>query len=134
MNVQFDMATIKLIGLFQEVTGAHVKDTLETDAEVYFVVAEGEYGLAIGKGGAKIKSTERAIKKPIKIFEYSPDLETFVRNMIPEAQHISIMDGDVRVKIGASDRARVIGKGGARAKSIGKFLERLHDVKSFKVI
>lgn len=133
MKVQFDTETIKLIGLFQEITGAHVKDTLEAEGEVYFVVAEGEYGLAIGKGGAKIKKAERAIKKPIKIFEYAPELERFIRNAIPEAQQISVQDKSVRVKINSNDRARVIGKAGYRAKLIGEFLARLFDVESFKV-
>jgi predicted RNA-binding protein YlqC (UPF0109 family) len=53
--------------------------------------------------------------------------------MVPEAQQISIVEKDVRVKIPPQTRARVLGRGGGRAKIIGTFLERLHDVNSFKV-
>lgn len=122
-----------MISLFQSITGSNVKDISITEDTIYIVVNEGEYGLAVGKGGEKIKKAENVFKKTIKIFEYKPDLEEFIKNMIPEALQISIVENTVRVKIPANARARVLGRGGGRVKIIGTFLERLHGVKSFKV-
>ncbi|MEM7813289.1 MAG: NusA-like transcription termination signal-binding factor [Candidatus Aenigmatarchaeota archaeon] len=134
MKVTFDTEAIKTISLFQSMTGANVKDCAETPDEMYFVVGEGEYGLAVGKDGSKVKHAEAVFKKPIKIFEYSPDLERFVRNLIPEAQSISIKERSVRVRLKPSDRAKVIGKGGTRVKVLAAFVARLHDVEDFKVV
>lgn len=134
MKVTFDTESIKKISLFQSITGANVKDWTETEDEMYFVVGEGEYGLAVGKDGSKIKHAENVFKKPIKIFEYSPDLEQFVKNLVPEHQSISIKDKSIRVRTKPGDRAKVIGKGGARVKVLATFLERLHDITDFKVL
>jgi N utilization substance protein A len=134
MKVTFDTEAIKTISLFQSITGANVKDCAATEDEMYFVVGEGEYGLVVGKDGSKIKHAENVFKKAIKIFEYSQDLNQFVRNLIPEAQDISIKDNSIRVRIKPSDRARVIGKGGSRVKVLGTFIARLHEVEDFKVI
>jgi N utilization substance protein A len=134
MKVTFDTEAIKTISLFQSITGGNVKDYAETEEEMYFVVSEGEYGLAVGKDGSKIKHAENVFKKAIKIFEYSPNLEQFVKNLVPEAQNISIKDTSIRVRVKPGDRAKVIGKGGARVKVMGTFLERLHEIKDFKIM
>ena len=134
MKVTLDTDAIKTISLFQSITGAVVKDYAETEDDMYFVVREGEYGLAVGKDGSKIKRAENIFKKSIKVFEYSDNLEQFVRNLIPEAQQISIKNKSIRVRIAASDRAKVIGKGGSRVKVLESFLARLHDVTDFKVV
>jgi N utilization substance protein A len=134
MKVTFDTQAIKTISLFQSVTGANVRDYAETEEAMYFVVGEGEYGLAIGKDGSKIKHAENIFKKPIKIFEYSADMEQFIKNLIPEFQNVSIKDGTIRVKIKSGDRAKVIGKGGSRIKVIASFVERLYEISDFKVI
>ena len=134
MKVTLDTEAIKTISLFQSITGANVKDCSETEDEMYFVVSEGEYGLVVGKDGSKIKYAENVFKKSIKIFEYSPDLGQFVKNLIPEAQDISIKDNSIRVRIKPSDRAKVIGKGGSRVKVLAAFVARLHDVEDFKVL
>jgi N utilization substance protein A len=133
MKVTFDTETIKTISLFQNLTGAHVKDIQDSPDILYIVVAEGEYGLAVGKDGQTIKKAEGVFKKPIKVFEYTPDAEQFVRNMIPEAQQISVVEKTIRVRIPAQARAHVLGKGGSRVKIMGAFLQRLHDIESFKV-
>ena len=132
MKVHLDTNKIRMISLFQKLTGAHVLDSLEND-NIYFVVAKGDYGLAVGKNGSKIKNAEKVFKKPIKLFEYSPDLDTFIKNMIPETKEIIKKDDDIEVRIAGSDRAKVIGRAGYKVKVIHYFLKRLHDVENFKV-
>ena len=134
MKVVLNTEAIKIISLFQQITGVNVKDYSETEDEMYFVVGEGEYGLAVGKDGSKIKHAENVFKKSIKIFEYSPNLENFIKNLIPENQDISIKDNSIRVRVKPGDRARVIGRGGSRVKVMQTFLERLHSVSDFKVL
>ena len=133
MKVMLDSKTIQSINIFQNMTHSSVVDFISEDDDLYVVVAEGQYGLAIGKNGNKIKNAERVFKKNIKIFEYSPDLKSFIRNLIPECQEI-IEDTDIiYVRVKQKDRARVIGKSGQNVKIISRFLERLFDIEELKV-
>ncbi|MBI5061642.1 MAG: NusA-like transcription termination signal-binding factor [Candidatus Aenigmarchaeota archaeon] len=132
MKVRLDTEAIKTISLFQNVTGSHIIDCIN-DEELYFVVAEGEYGAVIGKNGNKIKNAERIFRKQIVIFEYSPILERFIKNMIPETTNIVLKEGEIDVFVKPVDRARVIGKAGKKIKIINRLLKRLHDVDNLKV-
>ena len=132
MKVKLDEKTLQTITVFQNLTGSSIVDCIDNE-ELYFVVAQGQYGLAIGKNGLRIKNAERLFKKTIKIFEYSPELKEFIKNMIPDAQEINIEEKNVFVRVKQFDRARIIGKGGKNIKIIGNFLERLFDIDSLKV-
>ena len=118
---------------FQSLTGSSVIDCISEEDDIYFIVAKGHYGLAVGKGGVKIKNAERGLKKNIRIFEYSEDLEEFIKNTIPEAQEILIKDKGIEVRIKSQDRAKVIGKSGKNVKIINRFLERLFGRSDLKV-
>ena len=100
---------------------------------IFFVVSEGQYGLAVGKNGSKIKNAERVFKKTIKVFEYSPDLNRFVSNLIPEALEVNLSEKGVQVKIKPNDKPKVIGKGGKNIRIVTKFLQRLFDVENLKI-
>ncbi len=114
-------------------TGSSVIDCLNEGDEIYFVVAAGQYGLTVGRGGAKIRNAEKVFKKTIRIVEYSPDLKQFIKNTIPEAQEIVAKEGAIEVHVHPRDRAKVIGKGGRKIKIINTLLERLFGAPSLKV-
>ncbi|MBI2578900.1 MAG: NusA-like transcription termination signal-binding factor [Candidatus Aenigmarchaeota archaeon] len=133
MKVTLDTNTIQCINLFNNLTRCSVIDCIDEDDELYFVVGEGQYGLAVGKGGSTIRNAERVFKKNIKVFEYSDDLERFIRNLVPEAQEVNIDDKEVVVKIKPQDRARVIGRSGKNIRIIKMLLERFFEVQHFRV-
>lgn len=133
MKVTLDKQTIESINIFQNMTGSSVIDCINEEDEIYFVVAEGQYGLSVGKGGSKIRNAENVFKKDIRVFEYSADLEKFIRNMIPDVQEISIKERYVEIKIKPSDKPRVIGKTGKNIKLMNKMLSRLFGIETLKV-
>ena len=133
MKVTLDQNAIQSIDIFQTLTGASVIDAITEGDEFYVVVAQGEYGSTVGKGGVKIKNAERVFKKSIKVFEYAETAEEFVKNTIPGIQEYSAKDKTILVKIKPADKAKVIGKNGKNIKIINKFLERLFDVESLKI-
>lgn len=133
MKVTLDNNIIQCMNLFSNLTRCSVIDCIDDEDELYFVVGEGQYGLAVGKGGATIRNAERVFKKNIKVFEYSDDLEHFIRNLVPESQEVNIKGPEVVVKIKPQDRARVIGKGGKNIRIIKLLLERFFEVQHFKV-
>jgi NusA-like KH domain protein len=124
---------IQSISLFQNLTGSSVVDAISDGDEIYFVVAQGQYGSTVGKGGIKVKNAERVFKKYIKVFEYSENMEEFLRNVLPGIQELSKQEKLVTVKIRQADKAKAIGKGGKNIRIITKFLQRLFDVEELKV-
>jgi N utilization substance protein A len=133
MKVKLDAQLIQTINYFQNMTGSSVIDCISENSEIYFVVAKGHYGLSVGRGGSKIRNAERALKKSIRIFEYSEQPEEFIKNTIPEAQEIIMKEDSIEVRIKQQDRAKVIGKAGKNIKIINRFLERLYGKGNLKV-
>ncbi len=133
MTVSFDTETIRLVTLFENLTGTLVKDCLVGENEiVYFIIEEGKAGVAIGKNGYSVKNAENLIKKNIKIFEFSKDLSTFVKNLIPKAGEIKIRNENertvVEIKVEKKDKAMVIGRDSKNIKLYRELLQRNHDV------
>ncbi|MBI2970795.1 MAG: NusA-like transcription termination signal-binding factor [Candidatus Aenigmarchaeota archaeon] len=133
MKVILNAQAIQSISVFQNMTGSSVIDYLSEGDEIFFVVAQGQYGLTVGKGGAKIRNAEKLFKKSIRIIEYSPDIKEFIKNIIPETQEIDVREDHIEVHVKQQDRAKVIGKGGRKIKIINQFLGRLFGSKTLKV-
>ncbi|MCD6558199.1 MAG: NusA-like transcription termination signal-binding factor [Candidatus Aenigmarchaeota archaeon] len=134
MKIRLDTEALKKINLFQTITGSDILDMIDTDDQIFFVVTEGDYGLAVGKDGVKIKKAEKIFKKRIKIIEASKDLETFIKNMIPEVKEIIVKDKKIRIKIDIKDRPRVIGKSGKNIKVMKQLLERMFEINDIKIL
>lgn len=133
MKIKFDDNAVKSITIFQNLTGVNVVDCIDDEEMIYFVVLEGQYGMAVGKQGIKIKKAESVFKKPIKVFEYSKDMEGFIRNMIPDIEELDIKPEGIFVKVKPSVRAKVIGKSGKNIKIMNEFLKHLFDAGNMKI-
>ncbi len=75
---------MRLMSLFQNVTGATARDCVEDEKQnrVIFVVNSGKMGLAIGKGGAHIKSLQNIVKRNVELVEYNDDPAKFLTNIL----------------------------------------------------
>lgn len=133
MKIKLDQETIQSMNLFQNLTGSSVVDCLQDGDDLYFIVAEGQYGLSVGKGGMKIKNAERIFKKNIRVFEYFEDLQKFIKSAMPEAQEIIVGENDVMIKVKPSDKPKAIGKSGKNIKILGKIVARLFDKETVKI-
>jgi N utilization substance protein A len=134
MELKFNTETIRLITTFENLTNVPVKDCLIDDSTntIYFIVEEGKIGSAIGKNGSKVRNIENLVKKHIKIFEYSKDLETFVKNLIPQTTSIKIRNEDgktmLEIKVEKKDKALVIGRDGKKQKIYKEILQRNYGI------
>ena len=123
MKVNLDAKQIQSMSMFQNITNSSAMDCIEDNGDIYFVIAEGQYGLAVGKGGFKIKKAERAFRKNIRVIEYSTDMEQFVRNMVPDITEMQVSDKIINLKIKPASRSRVIGRGGKNIHILNVFLK-----------
>ncbi len=82
-KIKLSIEDIGLITTFENVTGASVKDCIvdKEKEKITFIVAEGQAGIAIGKGGINIKRLEEKLKKRIEVLEFSNDPLKFVSNI-----------------------------------------------------
>lgn len=119
---------------FEEVTGAPVKDCIidEEANVIYLVIEEGKIGIAIGKNGESVKHAEEVVKKSIKIFEFSNNLESFVKNLIPQMNEINVREeanGKIlEIKVNRNSKAMVIGREGKNIKIFKELLQRNHNI------
>jgi len=136
MGVKLSADDMRCIALFEGVTGANVCDCLvdEKGNKVTFVIRSGDIGLAIGKGGSKIKKAKQMMGKSIDIVEYSDDPAEFVKNALGPAKvkGVTISRRDDRkvalVEVDRSDRGLLIGRGGQNIQRAKLLALRHHDV------
>ena len=125
---------MKLITLFESMTGAKVKDCI-TNEKLVFIIEESEMGKAIGKNGANIKKMENLLRKKIKLVEFSSDAVQFVKNFIYPVDAGVIKEGGV-LKIHGKDsstRAMLIGRERQNVIHMSDIVKRYFDISEIKV-
>jgi N utilization substance protein A len=131
-NIKITENEMKYISLLENMTGATIVDCIVDEEEdaVIFAVKKGEVGLAVGRGGEKIKRFRRMTNKQVEIFEYIDDAEKFIRNALKPARvkEIRLVDrvgGDriAMVTVETKDKGIAIGKNGQNIKKI-RFLAK----------
>jgi N utilization substance protein A len=130
---------MRLISLFQNVTGASARDCVEDEKQnrVIFVVNEGKMGLAIGKGGSHIRNLQNIIKKNVELVEYSDDPISFLKNMlnpklVTEVKLNKRLDGTTQaiVLVDPKKKGIVVGREGRNAEKARLLARRYFEITS----
>jgi N utilization substance protein A len=130
---------IKLMSLFQNVTGATARDCIEDEKQdrVIFVVNQGKMGLAIGKGGATIRNLQNVVKKNVELVEFSDDPADFLKNMlnpklVMEVKINKRLDGSLQaiVLVDAKKKGIVVGREGRNAEKARLLAKRYFQISS----
>jgi len=138
-EIAFDTQTVGYIRLFEERTGARVKDCLEAEEKLIFIVDGGEIPKAVGPGGVLVDRLKDLLKKEIMVVEYSDDPATFVKNVFFAYQARSVeftpkgKGRHATVTVDPAWKARAIGKSGKNLKIARAILMRHSDIVSVNV-
>src|SRR3989338_10641786 len=97
MDLKLSTQTIRTIAIFEKVPRVHPKDCITAEHALYFLVDVDKMGMAIGKDGVHIKELRRIAGKNIKIFGYVPNLEEFIRLVVPTVKTLDIQDKNVTI-------------------------------------
>lgn len=134
-RIRYNSDLMKLITIFESMTGAKVKDCISGE-KLIFIIEESEMGKAIGKNGVNIKRLEIVLKKKIKLAEFSNDVVQFVKNMIYPIEALEIKQEDGIIKIHGKDansKAFLIGRDRQNINHLSNIVKRYFDVKEIKV-
>ena len=137
MSIKFTANEIRYIALFENMTGAMVKDCIIDDehGKVTFVVKNGDMGLAIGKGGSTVSKVQRAVDKGIEIVELSDDPIQSIKNLLSpaEVQGVKVLQKESGEKIATvtadnTNKRIAIGKNGVNIERAKLIAKRQHNI------
>ena len=144
-NVRIDRESMELISLFNNISGAIIKDCLvfkspENSSEVIiFLVKKQDVGKAIGKAGEHVKDLMAKLQKKIDVIPFSADLDEFIQFILNttknsiKVQSIEVKESKIGKKtiiisVRPQDRGKAIGKDGSMIKKIKELVLRHFEV------
>ncbi|MFO7793293.1 MAG: NusA-like transcription termination signal-binding factor [Candidatus Saliniplasma sp.] len=138
-DITFNEKTLRYISLFEETTGAKVKDCIDIPEKVIFLVNPGSIEKAIGKGGKNVTKVSDKIDRNVHIIEYSDDPKKLLKNIF---YSYDVKDVELEekngvkhgtVEVAPENKARAIGKKGRNLSIARKIMMRHSDVSSVSV-
>lgn len=135
-RIRYDSDLMKLIAFFESMTGAKVKDCISNE-KLVFIMEEGEMGKAIGRNGVNIKRMENAVKRKVKLVEFSSNVLQFVKNVIYPAEVLGVdIEGNVVAIRGkdANAKAMIIGREHQNINHVSDIVKRYFDIKEIRVV
>ena len=85
-RIKLSMEEMRLIALFENITGATANDCIIDSDRIVFIAKPGEMGLAIGKAGKNINMLRKMTGKPIEVVEFADTVEGLVKNCLAPAK------------------------------------------------
>jgi len=138
-DITFNEKTLRYISLFEETTGAKVKDCIDIPEKVIFLVNPGNVEKAIGKGGKNVTKVSNKIDRNVHIIEYSDDPKKLLKNIFYSynVKNVELEEKNGvkhgTVEVAPENKARAIGKKGRNLSIARKIMMRHSDVSSVSV-
>lgn len=138
-EIVLDNQTLLHISLFERMTKTTIKDCVETDDKIIFVVKTGQISKAVGVKGENVSKLRKQLSKTIQIVEYSDDPVQFIKSVFHpyEAESVEIEQrGNLihaTVKVNPVLKAKAIGRNGRNLKIARDMIHRHHNIQSVSV-
>jgi len=144
-NIKIDRNSMELISLFNNISGAIIKDCLiyespENHSEIIiFLVKKEDVGKAIGRSGEHVKDLMTKLQKKIDVIPYSDKIDQFIQYILNtsknsiKVQNIEIKENKnekktVIISVRPQDRGKAIGKEGSMIRKIKMLVIRHFEV------
>jgi len=138
-EIKLDNQTLLNITLFERMTRTQVKDCVETDDKMIFVVKAGQITKAVGIKGENVSKLRKQLSKTIHIVEYSDDPVQFIKSVFHPYEPTGVdieQRGDLThatVSVNPLLKAKAIGRGGRNLKIARDMIFRHHNIQSVSV-
>jgi len=138
MRLKLDQDVLGLSSLMERMTGARVKDCFkdESTQTIYFIVAPGELGKAVGKGGANVHRLQNELGKRIKIVEYREEISQFIKNIIYPLTVAEVVEEENQILLKDSNKktkSLLIGREGRNLILLNRAVQRFFN-KEVKIV
>ena len=121
IKIKYDINLMKYISLFENVTRSKVKDCIDNNGNLIFIVENGEIAKAIGKKAINIKKIEGLLKKKVRVIEFNEDISY-------ENGVVTITDSSNKTK------GMIIGRDAVNLKKHKEIVSRYFDLEDIKVV
>jgi len=141
-GIKFTSREMQYISLFENITGAVVRDCIIEDelGRIIFVIKEGNAGMAIGRKGRNIALLEKMTGKRHEIIEFSDNPSQFMKNALKPAKIEEIRiterpDGKsiAVISVNPQDKGMAIGKNGRNAERIRFLAKRYFQIDNVSI-
>ena len=135
-KVKIDSDTIKIMSLFEKVTGARLKDCI-VNGKIIFIVYPTQSGIAIGKNGSNIKKLERMLKKRCVVVEYSNDKVQFTISLIWPIKAEEVLENNGFIEIKCNDiqtKSVLIGREHRNINFFENVLKRHFNINGIRIV
>lgn len=119
----------------EKITKAKVKDCfIDDEGTIFFVVAPGELGKAVGKAGSNVKKMQHDLQRKIRIIEFNDNVVEFVKNIIYPLRVQSVKEEQDTIVIEETNKkakSLLIGRQGKNLKLVNRAVKRFfpHEIK-----
>lgn len=134
--MKLDITSINFINVFENLTGAKVKDCIIEEGKLIFIVDESNVSRAIGKNGSNVNKAKNFMKKEIQIISFTDDVTKFVSNLLYPVKVEDIKSDGKIVNVIAKETAvkgKIFGRNRENLKRILNITKRYFDVEEIRV-
>ena len=138
-GITFDEQTISIIRFFERTTGARVRDCVDSEDKLVFIVEPGFVGKAVGKKGEIASKVRKMLKKDVLVVEYSQKPDAFIANIFHQfkVQGVEIEERPkgihATVKVDPNLKGKAIGRDGRNLRLARQIVRRHHSIDSISV-
>ncbi len=135
-RLKLNQEMLGLAVVLEKITKVGVKDCFQDEQTIYVIVAPGDLGKVIGRGGVNIRQVQEELGKKIKVIEFRDKVAEFVRNVIYPLKVEEVLEEDTMVVIkdpSYTTRSLVVGRDGKNLKLINRAVQRFFN-KEVKVV
>ncbi len=128
---------MKFISVFEAISNVKVKDAIESNDTIIFIVEENQIAKAIGRNGSNVRRFEHIIKKNVKIVEFSKDISDFIRNYVSPLEVRDIRNDNGTIIVHGNDiktKSLLIGREKRNLSLLKSIAARYFEIKDIRVV
>ncbi|ADI73678.1 NusA family KH domain protein [Methanohalobium evestigatum Z-7303] len=135
-EIKLSTEELRYIAMFEQTTGAEVRDCIVDEDRIIYVVEAGNMGAAIGKNGEHINKVKENVDKHVELVEYSEDPSEFIKNAFgPVAvSSVNLVNKDDKqyayVQVSNNSKGLAIGSNGKNIDKVKMIANRHHNIDS----
>ena len=132
--------TLQKVQLVSRVTSARVRDCVEEEDIIVFIIEKGDISLAVGRKGEHIARLKKLFSKTVQMVEFSEDPKLLLKNIFRNygVTEVDIEEKDdgqrhATVHVDGKEKGRAIGKNARNLKRARNIVARHHNIGSVSV-